>query len=79
MKTNTAKHPLEIFERGRHGLAGATEEEFQKARELLWAAPELLEACKLVLGQLDYWRGQHKAKSVGLLEAAIAKAEGGAE
>ena len=46
MKTKV--HPLEIFEDGRHSKGHFTEAEFLKARALLWAAPELLEALEII-------------------------------
>lgn len=43
-------HPLDIFQRGRNGVnhIGDTMEVFEKARALLWAAPDLLAALKVL-------------------------------
>ena len=46
---------------------------------LIAAAPELLEACRIALEELNLWAdtGADQEYSIGFLEAAIAKAEGG--
>ena len=82
-EANLKIHPLEIFVDGKLGLGKFTPEQFDSARRLLWAVPELLSVLEDVVYESscadDDDVFQRLSTISKMAKAAIAKAEGGCQ